>query len=152
MLEITDDLINVAKNGGFSAICHGCNCFNTMGAGIAAQIAREFPGALAVDQKTPKGSYNKLGTLSISQAQNGVYIINAYTQFKPGPDARMNALEMCLDKIAYFMKARSLNSIGFPLIGAGIGGLDPLEVIKLLRDWSELNHDSFSVTLVHYGE
>lgn len=40
--EIKGDLIELAKQGMFDVIAHGCNCFCTMGAGIAPQMARAF--------------------------------------------------------------------------------------------------------------
>ena len=40
--EIQGDLIRLAKQGTFDVITHGCNCFCTMGAGIAPQMAKEF--------------------------------------------------------------------------------------------------------------
>jgi O-acetyl-ADP-ribose deacetylase (regulator of RNase III) len=40
--EVTGNLITLAKQGEFDVIAHGCNCFCTMGAGIAPHMAREF--------------------------------------------------------------------------------------------------------------
>lgn len=40
--EIEGDLITLAKAGKFDVIAHGCNCFCTMGAGIAPQMAEAF--------------------------------------------------------------------------------------------------------------
>lgn len=40
--EINGNLIELAKQGMFDVIAHGCNCFCTMGAGIAPQMARAF--------------------------------------------------------------------------------------------------------------
>ena len=34
-------LIELAVEGNFDVIVHGCNCFNTMGAGIAKQIKKK---------------------------------------------------------------------------------------------------------------
>ena len=39
---IKGDLIELAKKGEFDVITHGCNCFCTMGAGIAVPMAKEF--------------------------------------------------------------------------------------------------------------
>ena len=66
----------------YDVLIHGCNCMNTMGAGIAKQIKR-FPEAYAVDKKTIKGSKDKLGTctMSLVQLKNGKhFFVNAYTQ------------------------------------------------------------------------
>lgn len=41
------DLIQLALAGQFDVIIHGCNCFCTMGAGIAKAIRQEFPEANA---------------------------------------------------------------------------------------------------------
>ena len=38
MNKIKGDLIKFAINGKFDVIIHGCNCFCTMGAGIAKTI------------------------------------------------------------------------------------------------------------------
>jgi O-acetyl-ADP-ribose deacetylase (regulator of RNase III) len=40
--EINGDLIALAKEGKFDVITHGANCFCTMGAGIAPQMAKAF--------------------------------------------------------------------------------------------------------------
>ena len=63
-----------------SVITHGCNCFNTMGAGIAKSIKKRFPCAYNVDKKTQKGDRSKLGTITYCKTKNG-YVVNAYTQF-----------------------------------------------------------------------
>jgi len=39
MIRYVDgDLVQMAKEGKFDVIAHGCNCFCAMGAGIAPQI------------------------------------------------------------------------------------------------------------------
>ena len=40
-----------AKNGEFDVIIQGCNCFHTMGAGIAKYIKQDFPEAFAADKQ-----------------------------------------------------------------------------------------------------
>lgn len=40
--EVEGDLILLARAGKFDVIAHGCNCFCTMGAGIAPQMAEAF--------------------------------------------------------------------------------------------------------------
>jgi O-acetyl-ADP-ribose deacetylase (regulator of RNase III) len=40
--EIKGDLIELAKQGNFDVIAHGCNCFCTMGAGIAVPMKIAF--------------------------------------------------------------------------------------------------------------
>ena len=90
-MKVTEgDLIKKAKKGEFDLIVHGCNCFCTMGGGIAKGIKSEFPEAFDADQETPKGSKEKLGTCSFAKIEReGIHLIvvNGYTQFDyRGPD------------------------------------------------------------------
>ena len=148
---ITGDLIKMAKNNEFDIIAHGCNCFHMMGAGIAKTIREEFPEAYEADLKTAAESYNKLGTISIAKSSNGVYIVNAYTQFTPGADARYNALSVCLEKIFYFSNKWKLKRLGLPLIGCGIGGLDEEKLRNFVNYYSSL-YPEVELTLVKFEE
>lgn len=51
MKTVHGNLIKMALEGKFDVIIHGCNCFNTFGAGIALQIKRIFPDAYEADLK-----------------------------------------------------------------------------------------------------
>lgn len=61
--EITGDLIELAKNGEFDVITHGCNCFCVMGNGIAPQMAKTFACNKFYKEKETPGNINKLGTI-----------------------------------------------------------------------------------------
>ena len=41
----TGDLIQLAQEGAFDVIAHGCNCQCVIGAGIAKVIKKAFPAA-----------------------------------------------------------------------------------------------------------
>lgn len=111
-------------NSGEKFIVHGCNCFNTMGSGIAAQIRKQYPFAYDVDQLTEQGNYFKLGTYS-QGTEGDVTIINAYTQYKFGRDKRYaeyDAIEMVMNGICYdFQK---VDIMAMPKIGCGLAGGD----------------------------
>ena len=64
MKTIQGDLIKLAVAGEFDVIVHGCNCFCTMGAGIAKTIKQKFPTAYQADLATIKGDKTKLGAVS----------------------------------------------------------------------------------------
>lgn len=144
---IKGNLITLALSGEFDLIAHGCNCQNTMGAGIARTIAQEFPQALAADKKTQRGDPKKLGSLSYCTAPNNqgkpFYIANLYTQWhwgnptKTGVDSkqsRESCIEAAFQSLAALitqlpeLPASSNNlskqpfRIGIPLIGAGLAG------------------------------
>lgn len=123
MKIIKGDLLKLADTGLFDVIVHGCNCWNTMGAGIALQIKRKYPAAWEVDQNTVKGDKNKLGTYTSAQIGN-LMIINAYTQYVPGyNDLQENyaAINTVMRRIAVDFQGKK---IGLPLIGAGLAGGD----------------------------
>jgi type IV secretory pathway TrbL component len=63
------DLIQKARAGEFDVIVHGCNCFCTMGAGIAKTIKQVFPAAYQADLATTAGDQAKLGTYSAAQVE-----------------------------------------------------------------------------------
>lgn len=125
---IKGDLIKLAKRGAFDIIIHGCNCFNTMGAGIARQIKEIFPMAYKADCRTEMGNISKLGgytecEVKIPKKQTRLKIINAYTQydFHGNNEFNYEALETFLKTLIpldYSVK------IGIPKIGAGLAGGD----------------------------
>ena len=147
---INGDLIELAINGDFDIIIHGCNCFHAMGAGIAKQIAKQFPISKIADKSTTYADINKLGTWSFVTTPIGdtlhiLTIVNAYTQFRPGPNAEYAAIEKFLIDFYPHIANQNLR-IGIPQIGCGIGGLEIEHVTKLIDQmWKDLD-----ITLVIY--
>jgi O-acetyl-ADP-ribose deacetylase (regulator of RNase III) len=157
MTEIQGNLLTLADQGKFTLIAHGANCFHTMGAGIALQIAKKWPEALKADKKTPKGRKSKLGTLShatvTTQNQTDLVIVNAYTQFGWGSsknaqeqEERYTAIRNALKALRTQFQSPTLK-IGLPLIGAGLAGGD-WKVIKTIFE-EELK--GLDVTVVHFA-
>lgn len=150
MKTIEGDLIRLALDGEFDVIIHGCNCFCTMGAGIAKGIKAEFPEAFKADIQTIKGSKEKLGSYSQATVErNGkpLTIINAYTQFNwrgRGVKADYDAIQEIFSKLkTEFSGSR----IGYPLIGAGLAGGD-WKVISQIIDSALVNENH---TLVKFA-
>ena len=86
MKIIEGDLIKLALEGEFDLIVHGCNCFCTMGAGIAKKIKEFFPEAYEADLKTEKGSSDKIGSISsvtVTRGNSNITVVNGYTQYSP---------------------------------------------------------------------
>jgi O-acetyl-ADP-ribose deacetylase (regulator of RNase III) len=151
MKVIKGDLIKLAKEGKFDVIIHGCNCFNTMGAGIAKTIAKEFPNAYVVDQKTAKGSIEKLGNISIAYIfDSNPYVINAYTQYKySGPcPVEYLAIDSCMKEVAKFLQETGNEKarIGIPRIGAGLAGGDWDIISKII----DKRLGDYNLTLVEF--
>ena len=145
--EIEGDLIELALAGSFDVIAHGCNCFCTMKAGIAPQIAEVF-GCDRFNKESLqyKGDINKLGTIDFEYfakladyeyhsvheidhefKENHLVVVNCYIQFMYGKNHTdgvskpldYEALTLCLRKINHIFKGKH---IGMPRIGCGLAG------------------------------
>jgi O-acetyl-ADP-ribose deacetylase (regulator of RNase III) len=150
MKMIKGDLIKLALEGKFDVIVHGCNCFCTMGAGIAKAIKNEFQEAYEADCKTEKGNKDKLGTYSYATIKingNEITVINAYTQYDykgPGMKADYNAIRSVFKNIKSNFSGKR---IGYPKIGAGLAGGDWDQISKII-DEELINEDH---TLVEFA-
>lgn len=138
MKYITGDLLALADQGDFDVIAHGCNCFCTLGAGIALAIARKWPEAKAADDATVPGDLGKLGTTTrcAVTTSNGkpLDIVNCYTQYRFGNGPRQldyGALEQCMDEIAHIYVGLR---VGLPRIGAGYAGGDWSLIERIIKN------------------
>jgi len=137
MQIVEGDLLTLAAAGQFDVIIHGCNCQNTMGAGIAKSIKQKFPAAYAADLATEKGSRSKLGSYSWAKVDcNGheLTIVNAYTQFR----WRGSGVKVDYDAIRLVFSAINSdfdgNRIAYPVIGAGLAGGDWNIISKIIGE------------------
>jgi O-acetyl-ADP-ribose deacetylase (regulator of RNase III) len=145
------NLLDLAENGDFDIIVQGCNCFNTMGGGIAREIRERFPMAATVDDETQRGDYNKLG--NYTTAFTGKFlIVNAYTQYNmsQGTDVfEYGAFQLILEKLAFAFPGKR---IGLPYIGCGLAGGDSDTIIPMIEWFAErIAREGGSVTLVEFG-
>lgn len=136
MKEIKGNIIQLALEGHFDVIIHGCNCFNTMGAGIALQIRNNFPEAYEADQTTKLGDKTKLGnytSVTVMRRMKVFDVVNAYTQYhygKGGPHVNYLAIYDVFIKIAQrYNGAR----IAYPKIGCGLAGGNWNKVVPLIE-------------------
>ncbi len=149
---IQGDLLKLAEDGEFDIIVHGCNCFNTMGAGIAKQIRDHYPSAWEQDQQTESGNILKLGNFTSDMINDKFMIVNAYTQYgmsKAGEDVfEYTSFALILQKLNHLYGSRRF---GFPMIGMGLAGGDKDTIISLLDWFSEsVEEQGGSVTVVEY--
>lgn len=122
---IKGDIVALFSKG--NNIAHGCNCFHTMGAGVAGQLAKAFPKILEADKlQTEFGDESKLGSYSVYEKYfktHKAYCFNLYTQFEPGPNFEYSALMNCIIELNKFGKNKIAKPVIYmPRIGAGIGG------------------------------
>lgn len=145
------NLLDLAEAGEFDIVVQGCNCFNTMGGGIAREIRERYPMAATVDNETEKGDYNKLG--NYTTAFTGKFLIaNAYTQYNmsKGEDVfEYTAFELILQKLCH---AYGDKRIGLPYIGMGLAGGDKDVILEQIEYFAQkVSAKGGSVTLVEFG-
>ncbi|MDO1451874.1 macro domain-containing protein [Rhodocytophaga aerolata] len=131
------DLIKKALRNEFDLIIHGCNCFCTMGAGIAKTIKEHFPRAYQADLKTKKGDKDKLGTISWAEEEinsRKLIVVNAYTQY----DYRGRGVKADYEAIRKVFKTIKQQytglRIGYPAIGAGLAGGDWTIISRIIEE------------------
>ena len=151
------NLLDLAEAGQFDIIVQGCNCFNTMGGGIAREIRERYPHVAAVDSKTVRSDYNKLGNWTSENVilKNGTVtfdIINAYTQYNmsQGTDVfEYTAFQLILEKLTFVYPGKRF---GLPYIGMGLAGGNKDIIIPMISDFAErVALEGGTVTLVEFG-
>ena len=158
--EINGDLIKLALDRKFDVIAHGCNCFCTMGAGIAPKMAKEFGCNNFEMELSGKGDINKLGQIDFNNyykrpdgtlfvdydnyvdlhdgGEPYLIVVNSYTQYKYGSNhidgvkkpIDYDALTLCMRKINHIFAGKH---IGLPQIGCGLAGGDWSKVKKIIQ-------------------
>ena len=138
---ITGDLIKLANEGEFTSIVHGCNCFSTMGAGIAKAIKLTWPRAYQADARCRLKPEQRLGKISSAMVEaektgEDFRVINAYTQYRWGRGKRQvdySAVRACF-KLINSQFGGPGTVIGFPLIGCGLAGGDWNIISRIIDD------------------
>lgn len=119
-------------NSGAEVIIHQCNCFNTMGAGVAKVLRDKWPEIYDVDCQTSKGDKSKLGLFSIAKLDDPdsktKYVLNCYSQYKHGRIGRYTNYEFyyqCLVRVKEFCENNGLTTIAIPFkMGCNLAGGD----------------------------
>lgn len=129
--EITGDLFAITDQ--LDVIVHGCNCFSTMGAGVAKIVREKYPLAFSVDKFSPLTPNQKFGKITHTGNTTTPTIVNAYTQFNfRGPNnADYGAIRSAMKEVK---KEFTGKRIGMPLIGAGLAGGDWTIIKQIIEE------------------
>jgi len=123
MKVIIGNLIELAENGEFDVIVHGCNCECIMGGGIAKQIRKAFPTANDADRRTKACDSRKIGSLSFvkvdTKNSKRLVIVNGYTQLLAGGQVNYDAVRDVMKQVKQNFYGQR---IGYPMIGSGLAG------------------------------
>ncbi len=150
MKVVRGDLIELALQGQFDVVVHGCNCMCAMGAGIAKAIRATFPEAYQADLATARGCRDKLGSISFAQVERqgrSIVVVNGYTQFHwrgRGTLVDYDALRSVMGRVK---KRFSGRRIAYPRIGAGLARGDWQRIAEIID--GELGGEDH--TLVEYS-
>lgn len=145
---VKGNLIQLAIDGGFDVIVHGCNCQCRMKSGIAKAVSQTFPDAVAADNQTTPGDRSKLGTYTsamIETESGPLHVINGYTQFNYGRHTRQvdyDALRLVFKKLKTEYCGKR---IGYPKIGAGLAGGDWPTIAQIIDE--ELEGENYTLVV-----
>ena len=119
---------------------HGCNCAGAMGKGIALQFRKRWPKMYEVyRQKCIEKSFC-LGDVFVWQEQDQI-IFNLATQKTWRMKAKLDAIDVSLEKMSYIASDKCISTILMPQIGCGLGGLDWKDVKPVFeRNFGQNNH------------
>lgn len=121
---------------------HGVNVDGLMGAGLAKTVKLHYPEVYELYRDACDDGLNG-GDTVVVRANDGTYSFNLASQERPGAHARFSWLRKSAEGAIAFAEEEGLDGIAFPMIGAGIGGLNPEKVEKLLEELA----DSTALTL-----
>lgn len=111
-----------------SCVVHGCNAQGVMGSGVARVVRNDFPAAYYEYVRKYEEVGLAVGEIIPVSVLPGRYIINAITQeFYGGPPTRYvdyDAVRTAFKSTRAFAKQWNIESISYPMIGAGLGGGD----------------------------
>ncbi|WP_457577145.1 macro domain-containing protein [Desulfomarina sp.] len=150
MKTMKGDLLQLAIDGHFDVIVHGCNCFCRMGAGIARSIKSVFPEAFQADLATKEGDEKKLGSFSSATVkQNGhtITVVNGYTQYNSFGEGVLVDYRAVRKLFSLLKKEYGGRRIGYPKIGAGLAGGNWKKISAIIDE--ELEGENH--TLVVFG-
>jgi O-acetyl-ADP-ribose deacetylase (regulator of RNase III) len=106
---------------------HQCNCFHTMGGGIALRIKEKYPEAYQADIKHGRrGDMSRLGKFSVVKTSDDKFIYNLYGQYNFGLGKRCTnyeALYTALEGMAQHAIQANVLKLGLPKnMGCRLGG------------------------------
>ena len=158
--HIKGNLINLAEEGEFDIIVHGCNCQNTMASGIAKEIRERYPVAYRADTNMHHRAHSPsdlLGNYSwhvgcVAPNGNKFTIVNAYTQLHYLPRGidhfEYESFKLILTKLSAVSPEAKF---GLPYIGMGLAGGDIYRILPMIEAFAQdVSKTGGSVTLVEY--
>ncbi len=112
----------------FSSTCqtlvNTINCVGVMGAGLALEFKRRYPEMYREYRVLCRSGGMKIGTLWIYRTKDR-WVLNFPTKLHWRGKSKEEYLRAGLKTFMDIYSAEGIESIAFPLLGAGLGGLNP---------------------------
>jgi O-acetyl-ADP-ribose deacetylase (regulator of RNase III) len=113
------------------ALVNTVNCVGVMGRGIALQFKSAFPSnfkAYAVACKQGDVQPGRMFVFERGRLESPRFIINFPTKRHWRGPSRLSDIETGIDALVHEIKARGIQSVAIPPLGAGLGGLNWADV------------------------
>jgi O-acetyl-ADP-ribose deacetylase (regulator of RNase III) len=115
------------------AYAHGCNCAGAMDTGVSVAFKKRYPRMFEEYELRCKDRRFQLGDVFVwTEGDEVVYNLAIQEHWKKRP--KLAAFKRALQKTIELAAHAGVTRIGFPRIGAGVGGLDWPRVRKVLAE------------------
>lgn len=112
------------------------NCLGVMGKGLALQFKKAFPDMFEHYRQICKQDLLAIGKLLIWRGKGVNKDVLCFpTKHYWWRPSKMEYIEQGLEKFVNTYKRKNIQSIAFPLLGAGCGQLDNEEVLNIMKKW-----------------
>ena len=149
-IKLKGNAIKLARSQPNAAFAHGCNCFNTMGKGMAVEVRTTCPDMYKADLQTRKGDRNKLGTFTMAKiGEENQWGFNLYSQFTYWDTKDMFSPKDFKAGIASIIKhctATGIKHLYLPYIGCGLANYNATSfeqaVCNIYDGWQDMMRNS----------
>lgn len=124
IIKMKGNAVKLARSQPNSAFAHGCNCFNTMGKGMAVEVRTTCPDMYYVDCQTKKGDRNKLGTFTKAKIGNdnqiGFNLYSQYTYWDTKDMFCVKSFKKGIEELIVCCIENKIEHLYLPYIGCGL--------------------------------
>lgn len=116
------------------ALVNPVNCVGVMGAGLAKQFKERYPINFKHYRLQCDNNKLELGGFTVTINEKEKTIVNLATKDhyneKSNKNLVLTGFENVINNILYGNRLYRINSIAFPMIGCGLGGLNKKEILN----------------------
>lgn len=146
---IGGDIFNTDNTDTPVVIAHGVNVKGVTGGFAALVFGKIFPETVPDYLEACHDGFLTPGRTQIVPTNTrNVFVANIASQENPGADARLEWLVSGLDRMYVSLnRLRSSVEVRLPLIGGGIGGIDPIQAADAIRLSAKMASNGINTSL-----